>query len=949
MPNSGTVDAQTPTGNSAGDSGFESLLRGVAAAPEIPVLETLELPPGTVVANTYRVEARLGHGGMGVVYRATDLRLDRSVALKVHAHAPRERDLDLLRLEAQAMAHLAHPNVIEVFEVGTHEDRLFIAMEFIGGGTLRRWQQDRPWPEVVAAYLEAGRGLAAAHRAGLVHRDFKPDNVLIGTDGRPRVADFGLVLGLDAPLPETLETSRSSGSAPSAPYSDPGSVPAGISARAIAGTPRYMAPEQAAGQGADHRADQYAFCVALHEALLGQPPDDEPTRPARAADVGPMALWRAIQRGLATKPDARHPDMDALLRAIERARRPSRRGPWLGAAATVGLGVAALVWAREDPRATCRAEARAKVAAWEADRARLPPDPPADDSSAPLSARVQSYGEQWRLLREAACETDPGDPRRDPAMRCLDEADLALKGTLAVLASLPASPDPERSLPLPPLERCTLGTAPGPGRPAPAAEIAAEVEAVLAEVARSDALVWSGDRETALAVARAALARAETLDYAPARIDAQLQVADAALEAGDLKLAGEHYEAGFYAAQGLGDDAAATDASGALIKICTDLGEYERADRWVEHALTSYERLGDDLALELSLLSSIGILRQEQGRFDEAREVQERALAMLPSAGDEIRRAKLHNTLGATYDYAGEHEQAIAHFERAIALFEARRGPDHPDNVYPLANLAWARLNRGEHEQAEPILHRAIELLRRTSASDTYALATLLSHLGTLHSERGQHQAALDAYQEALRVAEPELGAEHVLVIQLVMNSAGELNGLGQPERARQTYERALGMFERTVGPEHDDTALALVNLAGVLLEQGQPERALALARRATAIFSSRGDAQTRSPLVLTLSTTAEALLALERASEAVAPFERAVKIAAGGDVSPRDRAQAMLGLATALWTTDPAARPRARRLVEQARAAVAPDAAATETLTQLDAWLAEHPPPKAR
>ncbi|MEM6995114.1 MAG: serine/threonine-protein kinase, partial [Myxococcota bacterium] len=218
------------------DSEFAALVRRFAAAPEIPLEHGVALQAGTVVGGAYRVEAIVGRGGMGVVARARDLRLERPVALKVHARAPDQTGLDVLRAEAQAMAVLADPNVVEVFEVGTHEGQLFIAMEFVSGGTLREWQKGRRRREIVAKYIEAGRGLAAAHRAGLVHRDFKPANVLMDAGGRPRVADFGLVLDLSLPQAETLRD-YGEGTA-----TNPVSVRSGVSVHAIAGTPGYMAP-----------------------------------------------------------------------------------------------------------------------------------------------------------------------------------------------------------------------------------------------------------------------------------------------------------------------------------------------------------------------------------------------------------------------------------------------------------------------------------------------------------------------------------------------------------------------------------------------------------------------------------------------------------------------------------------------------------------------------------
>jgi len=258
----------------------------------------------------------IGAGGAGVVVAAYDPVLDRRIALKVlRAGETPAGDARLIQ-EAQAMARLAHPNVVAVHEAGAAEGRVYLAMELIDGGTLRAWLTavPRTWREIRDRFVEAGRGLAAAHDAGLVHRDFKPDNVLVGRDGRARVTDFGLVRAM-----------------PSV------SGDGGGETTAVAGTPRYMAPEQHCGQHADPRADQFAFCVALYEALWRADPFVAPDLAARQARVLrgditvpppgkiPARLASAVLRGLAVDPARRHPTMRALLDEIVRDPELERR------------------------------------------------------------------------------------------------------------------------------------------------------------------------------------------------------------------------------------------------------------------------------------------------------------------------------------------------------------------------------------------------------------------------------------------------------------------------------------------------------------------------------------------------------------------------------------------------------------------------------------------------
>jgi tetratricopeptide (TPR) repeat protein len=303
----------------------------------------------------------LGEGGAGQVYAALDPELDRRVAIKLlrvatadlplAATAPStSRGHGRLWREAQAMAKLTHPNVLPVFDVGVAGDRLFLAMELVEGGTLRGWlREGHSAKEALAVIMQAGRGLAAAHAAGLIHRDFKPDNVLIGRDGRVRVTDFGLVRALDAPeLPPDHDATRE-------PMPTPRMLATPLTqAASVMGTPGYMAPEQYAAAATDARTDQFSFCVTLYEALYGARPfagktmDElkESTRNGRIIEPPPQAkvppwLRRAILRGLEIDPEKRWPSMDALLAALADDPLVRRRRMVAAGAALLALVVAA--------------------------------------------------------------------------------------------------------------------------------------------------------------------------------------------------------------------------------------------------------------------------------------------------------------------------------------------------------------------------------------------------------------------------------------------------------------------------------------------------------------------------------------------------------------------------------------------------------------------------------
>ncbi|MCA9708254.1 MAG: serine/threonine protein kinase, partial [Myxococcales bacterium] len=287
----------------------------------------------------YRVEEQLGEGGVGMVFAAHDPELGRRVAVKLlrpdRLGSDPARAGERLREEAQAMARLAHPNVATVFDVGEHDGGVYIAMELIEGKSLRDWLDEtiRPWKEVLSMYFQAGRGLAAAHDQGLVHRDFKPGNCIRGEDGRVRVLDFGLARAIDADEPATATGTGTS--------VDTGSLHEEITgAGALLGTLPYMSLEQLQGRPAGPRSDQFSYCVALYEALHATRPfpsrsaalrqqaleDGVPPR-TRPEIVVPHRLRRVLLRGLAPHPEARWPSMHALLDALRRALRPWWRRP----------------------------------------------------------------------------------------------------------------------------------------------------------------------------------------------------------------------------------------------------------------------------------------------------------------------------------------------------------------------------------------------------------------------------------------------------------------------------------------------------------------------------------------------------------------------------------------------------------------------------------------------
>ncbi len=515
---------------------------------------------------------RLGEGGMGIVRSAYDPQLDRRVAIKlIRAEDDDERARARLLREAQALARLSHPNVVQVHEAGVHEGQVFIAMEYVVGQTLTRWLEDeRPqWREIVMSYLQAGRGLAAAHDAELVHRDFKPDNVLIGEDGRVRVVDFGLARGHEALAAELGSGERSDGVLSELAEdsdideviergSSGGSSPVGRLTRTGArlGTPAYMAPEQILGGTVTPLSDQFSFCLALYESLYGQrafagkrlKPWIEALRagdvrePPRASGV-PSWVFELLRRGLETEPRERFASMGELLGALEGRLRRTRNW-WLRSAALVVVGVGVGVGAsfamapseadEQDPCVDAGAELdeqwsavrrRAITAALEGVDA-----PYAGAIASQVATGLARYADDWRAASHKSCEAhargDESDDTHYQRSTCLKRRLVAFEEATGILersaedALDNAVPLVER---LPRISSCVvddpkvLGALFG----APP-EVRDRVNTVELELTRVDTLTNAGQVEVARALLKKVLRETGDLKFKVLRAEALL-------------------------------------------------------------------------------------------------------------------------------------------------------------------------------------------------------------------------------------------------------------------------------------------------------------------------------------------------------------------------------------------------------------------------------------------
>jgi hypothetical protein len=400
-----------------------------ATAPGSSKAPRAEAPALGDTLGRYRLERELGAGGMGVVHAAFDPDLERRVALKVLRTVDSDEARQRLLREARALARLTHPNVVTVHEVGSAAGRDYVAMELIEGETLDDWLKAAPRSEhdITGVFVAAGRGLAAAHAAGLVHRDFKPHNVLRRKDGRIVVTDFGLARGIEAAIELEATVRLKAGQSPN----DATSSSLGVLTQtgSVLGTPAYMAPEQWNAQNVGPAADQFAFCVALWEALAGQRPFKGATLDALQAAVRrgpselddsklPRRLRAALKRGLDPSPDRRWPSMDALLGAITRADRPRGVLLTIAGAAVIATGVAYAVFVSDDKDAvvtpTCEVPVLDPAVVWSPSIA----NQVRDKTSSEIMRRFDSTIGSWQSARTVACGLDT--PMRARRLGCLD-------------------------------------------------------------------------------------------------------------------------------------------------------------------------------------------------------------------------------------------------------------------------------------------------------------------------------------------------------------------------------------------------------------------------------------------------------------------------------------------------------------------------------------------------
>ncbi|MBL9101865.1 MAG: tetratricopeptide repeat protein [Myxococcales bacterium] len=933
-----------------------------------------DTPPSML--GRYSLLRKLGEGGMGIVWSAYDEELDRKVAIKLMRVRGGGESTAATRMlhEARAMAMLSHPNVVHVYDVRVVGGQVFLAMEFVAGPTLREWLRGpgeamRPWPEALAMYLQAGQGLAAAHSAGLVHRDFKPDNVLVGNDGRVRVVDFGLAARSDAAggevrlTPEesearALELSRS-GSVRHL-RSDPQLTPHGT----LLGTPAYMSPEQHLRVAADGRSDQYSFCVSLYEGLYGERPFAGSTSAEIRVNVlsgrlrdpppgrkVPAWLRKVVVRGLCVAPEERYPSMEALLAALAadpgRVRR--RRLAALGVAVLAGVAVAGQGRRPE----VCGGDERALVGVWDEPRAaaveralRATGLAYARDTWPRVQEQLDMYAGTWRSVRRDTCEATnlhgtQSAALMDVRMACLDRRRADLGAVVGVLAEADAQVA-ERAVHL-------VAELPAPGGCATATgELEggdpAAVQAVREALSRARADEQAGRWVRGREVAQEAVAAAEATGVGRVLAEALMQRGGLEAAAGDYATAEATLTAAYTLAETEGHAEVKAEAATRLVRLVGDhRGRDGESMLWSRLAEAVLARRGDP-RIEAELRQNLGIVHNRFGRYDEAEAALQRAIAVDHA---EERAATYHRLVGNVHYRRGRYAEAQAEWERAIALGEAALGSDHPDLAKSITNLGEALRKQGQGARAREAFLRAIAVWEGAFGRESALLAAPLNGLGTLALIDGDFTTAVASFDRVRVLVERSSGPDHPDVGAVTANLGEALLRQGEVAQSRRHTQRALEILEKALGPDHDNLADALSNLGRADVLEGRFAEAEASYARAVKILER---AQGVDFPELAKPLTGQGLLELARGRPEVAlrPLERALTLHRERGRDPADLAELRLALARALWDSG-VDRRRAHALAAMARATLAATLTTPPQATRLreiDAWLAAHPEP---
>jgi tRNA A-37 threonylcarbamoyl transferase component Bud32 len=942
---------------------------GSAAAPRRSAPR--ELAAGAMVGR-YVVIGLLGRGGMGAVYTARDPKLDRRVALKLlHGAHTAEAAARMIR-EAQALARLEDPHVVSIYDAGEADGRVFLAMQLVEGEDLASALRTRR-PSVstlLAWFVAAGRGLAAAHAAGLIHRDFKPSNVLIDRRDKVAVTDFGLARAVDG--------GRATTDPVEVDLAEAGLDQELTQVGALMGTPTYMSPEQHGGRAATAQSDQFSFCVALWEALFGTHPflGPDTTRFASALAIGfaivdnelappprghavPRAVVEALTRGLAREPSARWPSMDELLAAL--APPPPRRRTWplwLGAMVVIGSLGGGVAWLATHRAATaappsCAAESAEQFAsAWSpAHAARLEARfarsgrTYAATMATQAGLALERYGARWRDLAQDACTVErrpiaASAPFAQRRHACLEDRLDAARTLVMLLISEDRPEFVDRAVAmvddLPDLGQCADDAALAAGPEVPPAALAPRARALGRELDAAIARTAAGDYVEARPLLASIADRADVLGWPVLRVRAHLALGEALVQLEEPARARLVDAAKLATRFHLDRDAArawtlAVRAAG----LERDVGGVAALAAIAE---ASAARV-DDPALRVAALAARGRaerrLRQYAPALASCRAAIADAEATLPEGSEALSaaRACLFDLLPSLARWT-ELEPLVA---RQIARDTERYGADHPLVADSLALRERLELRRGDLAAAHATLTRVRELWRRA-----YGLAHVRTIAGLnleieLAAAEGKYDEVKRLGTEALGLAASITPEPSGLLIQLHSQLGINAEVLKDHAGTLAHFEQAIAIARGTSGADGIDLGVLLI-MYGQYKAEDDADAGLALLGEAATILAKAGDARA----ALARGAMATGLVHRKRWAEARPILEEAYA-ALTADAEPQNRGTLAFELAEALAETH-GDKARARALAVAARRDLATVGGSEQfMLDRIDAWLAHH------
>jgi serine/threonine protein kinase/tetratricopeptide (TPR) repeat protein len=914
-------------------------------------LSVVPAPSATRIGR-YSVLEKIGEGGMGIVYACYDDRLDRKIAVKLL----RERQATpchrmRLAREAQGLAKLSHPNVVQVYEIGEHGGSTFLAMEFISGRTLREWSSTAvsylERAEFIATTLrlliQAGRGLAAAHDAGLVHRDFKPENVVVSEDQRVRVLDFGLVRETCPDGMATAKTNKRFGRSPSA---DLGATQIAGGDKPLArdvtiagttvGTPAYMAPEQLAGEHCDALADQFSFCMVAFELLDGTRPfacNRAETIEASLAIIGAgpselsSRIWAAVIRGLSPEPQHRWPTMNELIEQLEaesdtlmrRRQRWRRRGIFVGVALLGGLCVGAGVWEFRAAAQVCSGIGRPLETTWDPSvRARIQAalskaTPGGSPMAAPLLEGLDNYATEWTTRISDTCvqhsRAEISDFIYARSRACFADSRqqfAELVGALVQPQGGLARPFWEGAFraieELPDLSLCVDQGALEGGHDVPAghhtAASAEEVRDLLAK-ASTHAAFRQGERWTE-AIDRA-VARARRLDHPPTLASSLSRAGHILLRGGRAKEASLLLDEALDLAEAHDLDLISAEVWRDRLSALVDLdGNTQLGREWSHRLEASVSRVKSPSALRIDMLRVLARFERKQKHLNEAARLFVDAEARACAAGDAYQQAKILAERAGLLHEQGKAEQAMEAVVDALTILRTVVGDDHPevgDLWLHQANYAAALSNLSIANDA---LIRARKIFESFGDERSERLGNVYFQTAAIALSDSRYTEALQAANLSLPHLTAVLPENHRKLGDLYNLIGNIRGGLGQDESALQAYLRARDIWSFHFDAGSFEMLAVRHNIALLRLSLGNAEAALLEFTTLQPMFEKLFGAG-HSVLAIVERARGQALLAMGKFSEADRSLGQALRMQMEGEANKKEIAELQLLRARAM------------------------------------------------